>query len=145
MKRTTWIYSQVDRDATATKADEELSKWPHYWALSRRSAVALKSPGLDGMPKSPSKQNHAEDGILDKVSAETWVNRVKYVIEDMQMTNHRASQILQFLYMQGLPDTVAMERLGIEHTQYYEDRKDALVTFAEMWPPYPSDLVVHQS
>jgi ArpU family phage transcriptional regulator len=92
------------------------------------------------MPKSPNHENHVEEGIIDHVYAKAWVGQVNNVLG--AMTNERYSTVLRLCYIKHVSDVDIMDRVGLEKSQYYEVKKDALVTFAEMWRPYPSELVV---
>jgi hypothetical protein len=38
-----------------------------------------------------------------------------------------------------------MERLGMQSTAYYHAKEDALIAFAEIWPPSPSELLVYRT
>lgn len=110
------------------------------YALSCRGAGTLQSPQSDGMPKSPNHENHVEEGIIDHVYAKAWVGQVNNVLG--AMTNERYSTIIRLYYIKHVQDIAIMDRLHLSRSQYYQTKKDALVTFAEMWHPFPSELVV---
>jgi ArpU family phage transcriptional regulator len=140
MRRVTQFYSRVDRDKTADRAHQELCMYDQNYALSCRGAGTLQSPQSDGMPKSPNHENHVEEGIIDHVYAKAWVGQVNNVLE--AMTNDDYSTIIRLYYIKHVQDIDIMDRINRRRSQYYEIKKDALVTFAEMWRPFPSELVV---
>jgi ArpU family phage transcriptional regulator len=144
VKRVTNLYSSIDRDGTAENAEMELMQWPHYWRMSRAQSYSLQSPKFDDMPKAPAVGNRTEDNIVDTLDAQKWVSVVKAIIEDMKQTNDRYSKILRLRYITGLDNDVVQERIGVGKSQYFEDKKDALVAFAEMFPPHPNRLVVRR-
>jgi ArpU family phage transcriptional regulator len=140
MRRVTRFYSRVDDDTTAELAHAELCKYDENYALSRRGAGALQSPQFDGMPKSPSIDNHLEANVVNHVYAGNWVQRVNNTINGLVDDRYRI--ILNLYYLKHVDDGSIMARIGLEKSRYYEAKKDALVTFAEAWLPYPSELVV---
>jgi ArpU family phage transcriptional regulator len=144
MRRATRFYNRTfDEDKTADRAHQELCMYDQNVALSRRTPGGLQSPQSDGMPKAPTFVNRAEEGIVDHVYAVAWVNQVHSVLHDM--TNERYSTILRLYYLKHVQDTDIMERIHLSRSQYYESKKDALIAFAEMWRPLPSELVVKRA
>ena len=139
MRRVSRYYSRVDEEATANRAHEELCRYDENYHLAQRAA-SLQSPQYDGMPKSPSTDNHVEGAIVNHVYATTWVAKVKWTLS--VLANERYAHILQLAYINHLDDTAIMERIGLEKSRYYEVKRDALIAFAETWLPFPSELVV---
>ncbi|WP_196246206.1 ArpU family phage packaging/lysis transcriptional regulator [Lacticaseibacillus zhaodongensis] len=146
MKRVTSLHSSIDEDETAKNAEALLLEYPHYWRLSRQASYGLKSPAMDGMPRPDSTANTADLAIINKVDAGQWLRICNTIIDGMQQTQYGKTQrwhaILKERYVRGLPDYTVMSNLGIEKSQYYEERRDALIAFAEMWPPVLGQLVV---
>lgn len=149
MVRVTSWYSKVDRDQTASNAAEILLAYPHHKALAMRYTIALQSPNMDGMPRSDSFDNTTEAKIIGHLDDKQFVAQVDYILNEMMpevSRNENWAKILKLAYITrgGLQDKAIQERLGYEHSAYYEAKKDALCAFAELWPPFPSELVVLQ-
>lgn len=142
MKRATWIHSRIDFDATAKNAEAELLNYGHYWRMSRRANYDLQSPNMDGMPRTPSALNKTDLTIIGNIDAAAWLNCCNSIISDMSMSSERYHKILKLRYECGMEDKDVMKKLHLEKSQYYEERRDALVAFAEMWPARPNELVV---
>lgn len=146
MKRSTQLHSSIDDDATAKNAEALLLEYPHYWRLARQASYGLQSPKMDGMPRSDSAVNKSDLAIIGNIDAQQWVHICNKVLEDMEQTQWGKTQrwhaILREKYVRGLPDYTVMSNLNIEKSQYYDERRDALVAFAEMWPPVLNKLVV---
>lgn len=138
-------FGRLDRRATADRADMVLGDYRHRRAKAKRAEiVALQSPNLDGMPSSPSVENRVESKILHQLSDCEFVGRVDAVLECIE--DQEARTLLKLLYT-GRPMTgeAIMERMSMSNTAYYRARENALVAFAEVWPPAPSELLVYRN
>jgi hypothetical protein len=145
MVRASQRFSKVDRNQTAKNADEVLCQYAHHKAMASRWSVALQSPAMTGMPRVESVDNAAENKIVGHLDDKQFVAQVDYILkEGMPMTAHNEDwpRLLTLLYIRGLEPQYVQEQLGLEHSAFYEMRRDALCCFAEWWPPFPSELVV---
>lgn len=145
--RATKRFSRVNRDKTAANADEVLTQYPSRKAMTLRWSAALQSPNMDGMPRTSSTRNTAEDKVMGHLDDLQYVKQVEYIINELMPEVSRDenwASILRLTYMThgGLEPSEVQDRLGIEHSAFYEARKDALCAFAELWPPFPAELVV---
>ncbi|EPC16888.1 Phage encoded transcriptional regulator, ArpU family [Lacticaseibacillus paracasei subsp. paracasei Lpp230] len=52
MVRATEFFSPIDHDKTIENAKEVLGNYWHHKRLAQRTKIALRSPVMDGMPKS---------------------------------------------------------------------------------------------
>ena len=80
MVRATRYFSPIDHDKTIENAKEVLRNYWHHKRLAQRTKTALRSPVMDGMPKSPSYGNKAEDKLVshaDEVSGRCQINQFK--------------------------------------------------------------------
>lgn len=146
MRRLVQTYaSRLDHEATAENAERLLGDFRHRKQKSKRPDVAgLKSPSLDGMPRNDTVENTAESRIVDHLSDQQFVEQVERALERIE--SDEARLILRGLYI-GRPITAEalMERLAMSNTAYYHAKEEALVAFAEVWPPVPSELLVYRT
>ncbi|MFT8409886.1 MAG: ArpU family phage packaging/lysis transcriptional regulator [Schleiferilactobacillus perolens] len=147
--RATQRFSKIDKDKTAANAEAVLLEYPHRKALASRSLVGLQSPKMDGMPRSPSAENHTEDPIINHLDDKLYVYQCEKIVNEIlpdTASNDKWPTILKLRYLIRYPlsDADIMERVHYEHTAYYDGLKEALCAFAELWPPFPSELVVRQ-
>ncbi|QFQ91004.1 DUF1492 domain-containing protein [Lacticaseibacillus manihotivorans] len=136
---------RLNRKETAANADAELKDYRHRHQKSRRPEVAgLKSPSLDGMPRTDSIENGQEGKLLGHLSDQEFCQQVVRAIECIEDDDQRT--ILTLLYItKPITAEAIQQRLHMSNTAYYHKLEDALVSFAEVWPPIPSDLLVYHS
>lgn len=138
-------FRRLDREATAENAEGLLSDFRHREQKAKRADVlGLKSPAMDGMPRNETVENTAEGRIVEHLSDKEFTERVRRAIECIE--SDEAKVILCGLYI-GRPLTAEalMERLAMSNTAYYHAKEEALVAFAEVWPPVPSELLVYRT
>lgn len=144
MVRVTSLYSRLDKKATAENAAAMLSDYPHRLARSRAWSMDLQSPVMDGMPRNDSIENRAESKVVDHLDDEQFVRRCDNIVR--AITNETYQNILRFTYMQPLESVEAIEeRMFMAPSTYRRQRVEALVAFAELWPPVPSNLLVYSA
>ncbi|MCI1894784.1 MAG: DUF1492 domain-containing protein [Lactobacillus sp.] len=138
-------FRRLDHEETAKNAERLLGDFRHRENKAKRADVlGLKSPAMDGMPRNDTVENTAESRIVDHLSDQQFVERVKRAIECIE--SDEARLILRGLYI-GRPITAEalMDRLAMSNTAYYHAKEEALVAFAEVWPPVPSELLVYRT
>lgn len=138
-------FRRLDREATAENAERLLGDFRHREQKAKRADVlGLKSPAMDGMPSNDTVENTAEGRIVEHLSDKEFTERVRRAIECIE--SDEAKVILCGLYI-GRPLTAEalMERLAMSNTAYYHAKEEALVAFAEVWPPVPSELLVYRT
>lgn len=134
-------FSNIDREATIGNAKAVLEDYEHRKRRALRFSFALKSPKFDGMPRSEAQGNPLEDSIVNHVSDQTYVTTCEDVINAIQDQVQR--QILWYTYIKPLADNDAiMDKVNLSYAQFYREKNEALLTFAEIFPPLPSDLIV---
>ncbi|MCI1912946.1 MAG: hypothetical protein LKJ06_07925 [Schleiferilactobacillus harbinensis] len=138
-------WRRLDHEATATNAEAVLMDYRHRKHKAKRNEVTIQSPQMDGMPRSPSTENAQENKILRDLEDGEFCQQCDRVISAIESSEGRT--ILRLLYTVGRPPKVEsiMEQLGMQSTAYYHAREDALVAFAELWPPSPSELLVYRT
>lgn len=137
-------FRRLDHEKTAKNAERLLSDFRHREAKSKRAEVmGLMSPLMDGMPRNDSVENGTETKLVNELSDQEFVERVRRAIECIE--NEESRVILRCLYIDR-PVTAEniMIRLGMSTTAYYHAKEEALVAFAEVWPPVPSELLVYR-
>jgi ArpU family phage transcriptional regulator len=136
------MYDHIDEKRTAANAEALLLDYRHRQAVAKRSELALQSPILDGMP-SVSNLHSTEENIIRGLDDQNFIAQCRRVIA--AINNEEYQHILNWLYITPLPTVqVIMERLGMSTTAYYHAKQHALVAFAELWPPSPSELLVYK-
>lgn len=134
------LHDLIDMKRTAANVEELLADYRHRNALTKRNLFALRSPQLDGMP-SVSNLHSTEENIIRGLDDQNFIAQCRRVIA--AINNEEYQHILNWLYITPLPTVqVIMERLGMSTTAYYHAKQHALVAFAELWPPSPSELLV---
>ena len=138
-------FRRLDHEETAKNAERLLSDFRHREAKSKRAEVmGMKSPLMDGMPRNDTTDNSVERRITDHLSDQEFVERVKRALECIEDDTSRL--ILQGLYIgRPIKAEALMERLTMSNTAYYHAKEEALVAFAEVWPPVPSELLVYRT
>ena len=139
----------MDRDETAANAERVLLSYEHHKSMALRWSISLKSPVIDGMPRNDSVENNTERQITNHIDDQLYVKQCEVIINEIMpqtSRNPKWPDILRYTYLKPLAtDLAVQERVGYEHSAFYEAKKDALCAFAELWPPYPSELVVRKA
>ena len=89
MVRATRYFSPIDHDKTIENAKEVLANYWHHKRLAQRTKIALRSPVMDGMPKSPSYGNKAEDKVISHADELYYIACCEGAIESLDSANHR--------------------------------------------------------
>lgn len=144
MRRLRGFGAMVDIEATAINADRILNQYQHRIAKTKRYS-GLKSPLMDGMPKTAVSYNSIETQIVDRLSDDEFCIKCEQIVTE-GITNEVYSKILKYTYITPLgTDNEIMDRVGYGRSSFYRKRKKALVAFAEQWPPLPSELMVYKN
>lgn len=138
-------WRRLDHEATAANAEAVLMDYRHRKAKAKRNEITIQSPRMDGMPRSPSTENAQENKILRDLEDGEFCQQCDRVINAIESSEGRT--ILKLLYTVDRPPKVEsiMERIGMQSTAYYHAKEDALIAFAEIWPPSPSELLVYRT
>ena len=127
--------SKQERDKTAANAERILLEYPRARSKTLRGAVSIQSPTLDGMPRNDTVSNRNEDRII---------NTLDKAMPNVSKDPNWAKIIkLAYLLPQPMKDVAIQQRLGYGHTAYYDAKKEALCAFAELWPPFPTEIVTY--
>lgn len=146
------LHDLIDMKRTAANVEVLLADYRHRNALTKRNLFALRSPQLDGMPHS-SDPHGLEDriaGMMDKdtdsggLDSATYVKQCDEVLAAMVNEDHQAILKLLYFIPQPITNEMIMDRLNMGSSSYYRHRRIALVEFAELWPPSPSELLVYK-
>ena len=133
MVRATRYFSPIDHDKTIENAKEVLGNYWHHKRLAQRTKIALRSPVMDGMPKSPSYGNNAEEKVISHADELYYIACCEGAIESLDSANHRL--ILTSSYLtQRYTDQQIMDKLFLSKAQYYRTKREALIAFAEICP-----------
>ena len=73
----------------------------------------LKSPQYDPQPKGSTIGNSSEEAIIEHIALEEVYRAVAVAIRNC---SRRSNLILVGRYLDGIPDSIMQERLGLEHT-----------------------------
>lgn len=142
------LFPEVDEDATAKKCKHHLLRvLPKMIRISgiNRSDYegmvdGLRSPSMDGMPKSPSTTNNADVTIVRRVYAQEVVKRT---IQAISRCDAKSKEVLDMLYLQDYSDTMCYMEIGYSRGHYFDHIKPvALLEFADAY--YLDDLHVYK-
>lgn len=125
----TSLHLEIDSQKTAKNVANFLDKQlDHYLALSGKQRFDLKSPGMDGMPKAPTKGNASENRMLNIWLAEEAVDCVGCAMRNM---TQESQEILLGRYAdQEMTYNIAKE-LNISAATYTRKQEQALCEFAD--------------
>lgn len=96
------------------------------------------------MPRNQSTDNVAEAKIVNHLYDRDFVDCCMQVIACIEKPEYR--RLLELTYIKPLPTVEAIaERLSLSRATYYREKENALVAFAELWPPTgSSELLVYR-
>ncbi|CAJ1226616.1 ArpU family phage packaging/lysis transcriptional regulator [Lactiplantibacillus xiangfangensis] len=136
------LFPPIDEKRTIKNVQHFLSRTlPQMIRVSGHSVADLRSPSMDGMPKSAPAGNGAEERITRRLYAE---QIVKQSIIAMNHCDHNCQEILDQLYLQGYSDTMCYVGIGYSKSQYFDHWKPvALLQFAESY--MLDDLFIYQN
>lgn len=133
MVRATRYFSPIDHDKTIENAKEVLGNYWHHKRLAQRTQTALISPVMDGMPKSPSYGNKAEEKVISHSDELRYVACCEIAVRSVELEKYRI--ILTETYLVSLdqrkPWWLIAEELHLSKSAYYRDFKEALLAFAD--------------
>ena len=136
MVRATRYFSPIDHDKTIENAKEVLGNYWHHKRLAQRTKIALRSPVMDGMPKSPSYGNKAEDKLVSHADELYYLNACENAINIIEDEDYRI--ILWETYIispsKRLTNDAIVAKLKMERSAFYIARNRALYAFAELCP-----------
>lgn len=123
----------VTREDTIEKAREILGDYWHHKRLAQRTEISLISPAMDGMPKSPSYGNKAEDKIVSHADELRYVDCCEKAIKSVEIERYRI--ILTETYLVPVdkrkPWWMIADELHLSKSTYYRNLSEALLTFAD--------------
>lgn len=120
---------EINYVATAKKVTRFLDKkLDRYLALSGKHRFDLKSPGMDGMPKAPSKGNASENRMLNIWLAEEVVECVGLAMRNMSSVGQK---ILLSRYSDKMLTYNIAQQLNISAATYSRKQEKALCEFAD--------------
>lgn len=140
-------FSKLDSGATIDKTRSFLQLYQDYHRIERRDIISLRSPSYDGMPKAPHSNNAQEDKVVDHLSAAMICRDVRNAIDALEDWRFRYIINHTFIKSNDLIE-IQMDELGVSRTRYSELKNEALIAFAEIYPPMldengkPDDLMV---
>ncbi|BDZ31246.1 transcriptional regulator [Lactiplantibacillus brownii] len=136
------LFPPVDEKKTIKNVQHFLGRTlPQMIRISGHSVADLRSPSMDGMPKSAPAGNGAEERITRRLYAE---QIVKQSIIAMNHCDHNCQEILDQLYLQDYSDTMCYVGIGYSKSQYFDHWKPlACLQFAESY--MLDDLFIYEN
>lgn len=136
------IFPPIDEDKTIKQVRNFLDKkLPQAVRASGHSITDLKSPSMDGMPKSSPFGNSIEDRITRHLYAE---EIVRQTVQAIACCDHECQEILDRLYLRGYSDTMCYMDIGYSKTQYFSRWKPlSMLQFAQSY--FLEDLNIYQN
>ena len=132
--------SPWDYEASVVEADRVLEDYRRHKQRSRVKAL-LKSPSLDGMPRSSSIDNTIEIKITDDLDDEIYVEACEKTIECIEDDNRR-NILIDYYIKRPIAVELLIADSGYSKAGYYIALKDALYAFASIWPTGSHGLLV---
>lgn len=143
------LFPQVDRDRTVENCKHFLgSVFPRMLRASGLTSTnydamiaELRSPAMDGMPKSPSKLNNADATIIRRAYAQQIVERT---VGAIGRCDSIGKELLSMRYLNNYTDTMCYMSIGYSRSHYFEHIKpSALLQFADTY--LLDDLHIYKS
>ena len=132
--------SPWDYEASVVEADRVLEDYRRRKQRSRVKAL-LKSPSLDGMPRSSSIDNTIEIKITDDLDDEIYVDACEKTIECIE-DDARRNILIDYYIKRPIAVELLIADSGYSKAGYYIALKDALYAFASIWPTGSHGLLV---
>ena len=132
--------SPWDYDASVVEADKILEDYRRRKQRARVKSL-LKSPSLDGMPRSSSIDNTIEVKITDDLDDEIYVEACEKTIECIEDDNRR-NILIDYYIKRPIAVELLIADSGYSKSGYYIALKDALYAFASIWPAGSHGLLV---
>lgn len=143
----------LDRNKTIEKAKSVLNDYEKIHALELSTKVSIKSPIISDIPKSAPVGNSQEDKVLNGFEVRQYAcffsELIRDVVETIQDETYK--EIIKELYIKcSGNDVYVMSKVHLERTQYYSCKSEALLTFAQVMPPFKDidnklvDLLVYK-
>ncbi len=132
--------SPWDYDASVVEADHVLEDYRRRKQRSRVKSL-LKSPSLDGMPRSSSIDNTMEIKITNNLDDEVYVDLCEKTIECIE-DDTRRNILIDYYIKRPIAVELLIADSGYSKAGYYIALKDALYTFASIWPAGSHGLLV---
>ncbi|ETW68505.1 autolysin regulatory protein arpU [Lacticaseibacillus rhamnosus 2166] len=136
MVRATRYFSPIDHDKTIENAKEVLGNYWHHKRLAQRTKIALRSPLMDGMPKSPSYGNKAEDKLVSHADELYYIACCEGAIESLENENYRIILVESYLTPKTTRKSSLQlaDHLHVDRTTLWRQTQEALYAFAEICP-----------
>lgn len=120
----------TDPDIKATADNANIFLYKQCKRLSLRAGVSLSSPQLSDAPMHTNGVNHAEEGMVNSLTALTALQAIKYA---MLQTSGVSPQLLISKYLDLKKEWEVRQDVHISHNAYPKYRERALYEFAESW------------
>lgn len=129
MRQIKLLSRDVDLIKTAENVDYFLSHDLERAVRTVNINIAdLKSPTLDGLPRSPSFNNALEEKMIQYIDCR---NIVEGFHQSYIHSNVLTQKIIKMCYLQGIDNQDVMRVLGYEHSRYAEIKRNSLNEFAD--------------
>ena len=139
-KATANYVSPWDYEASVAEADKILEDYRRRKQRSRVKSL-IKSPSFDGMPRSSSIDNAIEIKITNHLDDEVYVELCEKTIECIEDDNRR-NILIDYYIKRPIAVEFLIADSGYEKSGYYNALKDALYTFAGLWPVGENGLLI---
>ena len=127
------MFPEFDLPQTRKVAKKKLNECRLLNRIIGREPMALRSPVLSDMPKTPSNGNKTEDALIQRTDAEKERDAIMRALELIPTTN---GQILYYTHCTGVErpsDYEISKIIGYEIKTIQAKRRDAYIEFAEAY------------
>ncbi|QKK92799.1 transcriptional regulator [Lacticaseibacillus paracasei] len=132
MVRATRYFSPIDHDKTVENAKLVLKDYRYHKRRARAKKPSLRSPIIDGMPKSPSADNRAEAALTNYSNETEYATLCENAIYAITNDTYRVIMIENYLVSpeHRKPWQLIASTVHLERSSYYDNLKDALFEFS---------------
>ncbi|WP_429971292.1 ArpU family phage packaging/lysis transcriptional regulator [Fructilactobacillus sp. Tb1] len=132
-------FPSLNHEKTIRNAKQVLRNYSSFHKMELSLKITLKSPIISAMPKSATVGNAQEEKIIDKLEerhyAMYYCELIRDVVSIIQDPTYQ--KIITDTYLcEGISDLAIMLDLNMGKSQYYANKRQALIVFAECMPAF---------
>lgn len=125
------ILDNLDEEATCANAKKLLRSFHRMERMAGRTLTALQSSKMDGIPRTPSIENHNEERIHQRLIAE---QEFKAILVAVNSLDDDSRSIINGQYILHSWSNIRMaDELGMSSTTFDNAKKAAIIAFAELF------------
>ena len=128
------LLPEIDERASRELARELLSNYRRYSRMAGVKLTDIKSPTIDGMPKSSSYDNRIEDKIVNHIDAEQIIYNVQQAMQFLDKTSYWVIYYSYLCEPQLSYYQISQKLVGYSEESIDYLKRRGLIRFAEAYP-----------